>query len=181
MTKNHIEMVSLSSSTYPQYRAEISQLYIEAFTMGEYAQSITFETATHTLDKLIESGFGYMVFSDDLLIGVLIATPLSYDREFPKEQASQIDYKQAIYIAEVMVNSLYQGKGIASMMIKKLINELSKDLYHDLLLRVWDDNMPAVHLYRNLGFNPIAHIVQQKTKVSGEQFEMKKTYMHKKL
>jgi ribosomal protein S18 acetylase RimI-like enzyme len=49
------------------------------------------------------------------------------------------------------------------------------------VIRVWEENRPAMHLYRKMGFRPIAAITQTKRYSPEEAFEMRKIYLHRSL
>lgn len=178
MEKQHydVRIFGLDQYNYPKFRAKIIDLYLNAFTTGEYAQHIPDAAAESTLDEMLRNGFGNMAFVDDRLAGALIAFPLEYDNEFPKEQCPDFPVETSLYIAEVMVNSDFQGRGIASRMLQTFLAEV-KGNYTDIVIRVWDENKPAVKLYEKLGFTPLATISQTKLKTENETFEMNKVYM----
>ena len=178
MEKQHsgVRIFGLDQYNYPKFRAKIIDLYLNAFTIGEYAQHIPDEAAESALDEMLRNGFGKMAFVDDRLAGVLIAFPLGHDNEFPKEQCPDIPVETSLYIAEVMVHSDFQGRGIASRMLQTFLEEV-KGNYTYIVIRVWDENKPAVKLYEKLGFTPVATISQTKFKTESQAFEMRKVYM----
>lgn len=176
-----VRVFGLDQFNYPKFRGEIIDLYLNAFTTGEYAQYIPMETAESTLDESFRTGFGNMAFVDERLAGVLIALPLLHDKEFSKEKCPEIPIEKAVYIAEVMVHTNYRGKGIASQLIENLLEQAS-DVYVYAVIRVWDENKPALSLYEKIGFKPSgAEIVQTKMRNEDETFEMKKIYLVKRI
>ena len=78
---------------------------------------------------------------------------------------------------------------------EKILDEFKKELnikvgettadkkrYKDAFIRVWDQNKPALSLYRKMGYADIAEIQQTKRKADSEDtFVMNKIYLHKKL
>ncbi len=177
---SQIRVFGLDQFNYPKFRNKIHTLYLNAFTTGEYAQFIPRESAESTLDEMLRNGWGNMAFADDRLTGVLIALPLSYDKDFPHDKCPQIPVETSIYIAEVMTHPDFRGKGIASELIENFLQG-AKDRFTDVLIRVWDENIPALALYEKLGFHPVAAITQTKYRSQNEEFEMRKIYMRKEI
>ncbi|NLY24766.1 MAG: GNAT family N-acetyltransferase [Bacteroidales bacterium] len=178
--KGSIRIFKLDEYIYPKFRGKIINLYLHAFTTGEYAQYIAPERAESTLDELVRSGFGKMAFIDDRLVGVLLCHLLSYDKEFPADDFPHIPVAKSIYISEVMVHTDDRGKGIALKMISDLLMSLP-ETFRDVVIRVWEKNEPALSLYRKLGFEPFYSITQTKLRSPEETFVMKKIYLHKAL
>lgn len=56
-----------------------------------------------------------------------------------------------IYISYVCVDCLYQGKGIAKILFKFLMDNVSND-YKEIVLEVRKNNLEAFNLYLKLGF-----------------------------
>ncbi len=179
--KENVRLFNLNEFNYPKFRAKLVDLYLHSFTTGEYAQYIDFESIESTLDDmLLHKGDGVMAFIYDRLVGLLIATPLKNDNEFPQNKYPALKIDHTIYIAEVMVHIDTRERGIASKMILERLSKASSQ-YTDVVIRVWDKNLPALHLYEKLGFKPIATILQRKLTPSHEMFEMNKIYLHRKL
>ncbi len=177
---NPIRLFVLSEFNYPKFRSQIVHLYLHAFTTGEYAQYIDPQKAESTLDKMVRKGMGVMAFTGDRLAGVLLALPLRYDEEFPAGEVDDVPPDTTLYVSEVMVHAEMRNRGIASAMISDLLTRAAVT-HTDAVIRVWDENKPALSLYDKLGFQPVATITQTKKHVSGEPFEMRKIYLHKKL
>ncbi|WP_298653761.1 N-acetyltransferase [uncultured Proteiniphilum sp.] len=175
-----IRIYELDEFNYPKFRSKLIDLYLHAFTTGEYAQYIAPETVEVTLDGVLRDGSGCMAFVGDWLVGLLASLPLRRDPDFPVEECPGIPVGQTVYIAEVMVHADYRGRGIASRMMECLLRKVSED-YSYAVIRVWEKNRPAVELYKKLGFVPIAGISQKKLNADGEEFEMKKVYLGKKV
>lgn len=175
-----VRFYKLDKLNYTGFRDKLIDLYLHAFTTGEYAQYIASETVASLLEEMLQEGSGNMAFVDDHLIGLLLTSPLKNDPYFPENMMSEIPVEQVIYIAEVMVHADYRGKGIASQMVKDLFQNLSKGYSH-AVIRVWEKNIPALELYKKLGFVPTATISQKKLSLHREEFEMKKIYLSKLL
>lgn len=170
----------LDQFNYPKFRSKIIDLYLNAFTTGEYAQYIPEETAESALDEMLRNGFGNMAFIDDRLAGVLIALPLSYDKEFPTEECPEIPVESSVYIAEVMVHTDFRERGVASHLLETFLQH-ANEVYTHTVIRVWDENEPALKLYKKLGFTQIAAISQNKFRTENDTFEMRKIYMAKEI
>ena len=70
---------------------------------------------------------------------------------------------------------------ISVQLIEQLLQQAS-DVYSYAVIRVWDENTPALSLYEKLGFKPIgAEIIQTKMRSEDETFEMKKLYLLKEV
>lgn len=177
----NVRVFLLDEFNYPKFRGKIIDLYLNAFTTGKYAQYIPLESAESTLDEMLRHGWGNMAFVDDKLAGVLIALPLSYDKDFPRDKCPQIPVETSVYIAEVMTHSGFRGKGVASELIKNFLQE-AKNNYTDVIIRVWDENEPALSLYEKLGFEKLdAELVQTKLRSPDNSFEMRKIYLFKEI
>ena len=172
-----IRVFGLDPYNYPKFRGKIIRLYLNAFTTGGYAQYIPSGSAESALDEMLRNGWGNMAFSGDELAGVLIALPLSYDKEFPRDRCPQVSVETSVYIAEVMTHSDFRGKGVASELLESFLQK-AKDNYTDVIIRVWDENEPALSLYEKMGFKKLGvELVQTKLSSPGEEFKMRKIYM----
>jgi len=177
-TIDQIHLFVLNEFNYPKFRSKILDLYLHAFTTGDYAQYIDPQKAESILDEMVRRGTGIMAFVVDRLAGVALALPLQHDKEFPAGEVPVIPVDTSLYIAEVMVHADLRGRGIASMLINDLLTR-AEGSYTDAVIRVWEKNAPALSLYGKLGFHPVATISQTKLNVSGETFDMQKIYLHK--
>lgn len=171
-------LYTLDQFNYLKFRGKIIDLYLHAFTSGEYVQYIDPRTAGSTLDALVRKGWGIMVFLGDRLAGVAMAMSLLHDVDFPAAELPAIPPERTLYISEVMVHADFRGRGVARQMVNDLL-EGSADSFTDVVIRVWDRNEPALALYSKLGFQPVASIRQTKLKAPGRPFEMRKIYLHR--
>lgn len=173
-----VRFYELDEYNYPKFRSKLIDLYLHAFTTGEHAQFIAPGTVKVTLDGILRDGSGCMAFVGDRPVGFLAAFPLKRDPDFPVDECPAIPVGQTVYIAEVMVHADYRGSGIASQMVKRLLQKAPEE-YSYAVIRVWEKNRPALELYKKLGFVSIAGISQKKLNADGEEFEMKKVYLGK--
>lgn len=171
-------LVELNENSYSQYREKLIGLYLHAFTTGDFAQHIPAAEAGRTLDYLNENGVGTVCLVEDVPVAMLFWHPLAADVDFPKTGLLHIEAEKCAYIAEVVVHSDWRGHGIASWMIESALKQISRN-FSSTVIRVWDKNVPAVALYRKMGFREIASIMQTKWHDPHESFEMRKIYMIK--
>lgn len=177
---NEIAIQILQPSDYALLRDNMIAMYIDSFTTGEYAQHIDKDEAYSNIDRLMNAGDAVIAMKADRLIGFSIFTSLQSDEEFPAEGCSKVDVGKSLYIAEVLVDSKHRGKGIATMMIDRILKNGAKSYSH-AVIRVWQNNKPALLLYQKLGFKQIASISQTKFASKDETFEMHKVYLAKQL
>lgn len=175
-----IEFINLNKLSYLKYRDQITELYFQAFTTGSYAQYLNRNSVESTMDELIKSGGGILALSVDRLVGILAATPLSEHLDLPLDNFKELPPEKTIYINEVIVDEWFRGRGIAKKMLSIFLNNIA-DRFQNAVIRVWDKNSPAISLYSKLNFEPFAYITQTKLNVSGEEFQMNKIYLHKKI
>ena|SRR5258708_1818294 len=66
----------------------------------------------------------------------------------------QRDHESVGYIKRVIVHPETRAKGLGRQLLQHLIVYAREELHlAGLDLHVWDQNLPAVHLYESLGFN----------------------------
>lgn len=173
-------LYALNEFNYPKFRSRIFHLYLHAFTTGEQAQYIDPQQAESRLNELVQRGMGIMAFTGDRLAGVVLGLPLRHDGDLPAGSVPEIAVDTTLYIAELMVYADLRGQGVGTALISELLSRAA-ETHTDAVIRVWEENKPALLLYNKLGFRPVATITQTKKHVSGESFEMKKIYLHKHL
>ena len=171
-------LLELSGKRFTQFKENLIELYLHAFTQGDYAQLISADEAVERLENLQQTGHGWIYILNTKPVALLFWQPLLLDNDFPEIEIPEVDLQSAAYIAEVVVHDAFRGRGIATLMIETALREISKS-YTQTVIRVWDQNLPAVLLYRKLGFREKGTIVQTKHFTSGKQFEMLKLYMLK--
>lgn len=177
-----IEQEAININNFAANQNELERIYLSAFTQGEHAQFISKKEVSDTLIKLFETGFGFIAKSENQIAGMLFAYPLEKNPEFPSEECIGFDWKKSLYIAEVLVDKPFRGRGIAKKLLEKIEETAVKKSYNTLTLRVWDENISAISLYKKFGFEETGITIYQ-TKYKNEQtsFEMKKLYLYKKL
>lgn len=66
-------------------------------------------------------------------------------------QQAGIKFSHKAYLSSVFIEPEFQGKGVAGQLLEEVL-EYSKQKVEQILLTVADDNKPAIHLYKKLGF-----------------------------
>ncbi len=175
-----VKFYRLDAVNCAAYREKFIDLYLHAFTRGRHAQAIVPEMVERLLDDLLCDGLGILALDGDRLVGWVAAFPLNRETDFPREKYRDVVVAESLYISEVMVHEDYRGRGIATRMIGGLLREAERD-YSYAVIRVWQENRPAMVLYRKLGFVPLGVISQIKMNAAGEEFEMEKVYLGKQM
>lgn len=164
------------------YCNAITALYLEAFSSGKSTQYINAGELSAYITSFFVKGIVTIATENEQLIGALLACPITLDTLLPKEIENNFEIDKCLYIAEMMVSEQVRGKGIGTLLIQHLLKETDRQLYKEVFIRVWDENIPALHLYRKMGFNDYCTIQQTKMKADGTgTFVMPKIYLHQKL
>jgi len=164
------------------YRNDIINLYIEAFSTGLSQQYIDPLELNQYIDMIFENGNTFLVIENKQVLGALLTCPLKYDKSLPNEIAENFQLEKCVYVAEMMVTEQARGKGIGKRLLNEFFATVDKLLYSDAFIRVWEENIGAIGLYRKMGFEPFTTIEQTKMKADGNgTFVMQKIYLHKKL
>lgn len=164
------------------YLQEITELYTEVFSAGISQQHISKHELSLYINTILKNGYTLLALDNNHIIGALLCCPLSLDELFPKQTVQNISIEKCVYVAEIMVSSVYRGQGIGRDLLTRFEQSADKSLYTNAVIRVWDENIPALNLYRKMGFEPFASIQQTKQRPGGkETFVMNKIYLHKKL
>ena len=90
-------------------------------------------------------------FTESAFSGILIL-------EYEDEVAGYITYThifEEIQIANVAVSNLFRRKGIATSLIRKLIEYGAENNLDYITLEVRQSNIPAINLYSNNGFEKV--------------------------
>lgn len=169
----------ITKATFAHLSLQLRALYLDTFTKGLSAQHITNEDAESYLYELFEKGYGILGFSEEQLVAALIVTLPSFDEERPARLKDNYPDAENLYIAEVLVDEKFRGRGLGKGLFEEFEATLSPDITH-VLLRVWSQNKIAYNLYKSSGFEDCESIIQQKFKpVTKVPFEMEKRYMVK--
>jgi GNAT superfamily N-acetyltransferase len=158
-----MKMLTIDKSTYQKYKLQLLQLYIDSFSTGLSAQKIDPVVTGLYLDGLFEVGYGILITEKDELIGALLAAPLSIDALLPDKIRQNFPIENCVYIAEMMVKENARGKGLGKQLLQEFMQTVDKQRFKHAFIRVWVENVPAVTLYRKMGYDDYAFIDQVKT------------------
>jgi len=79
---------------------------------------------------------------------------LNYISAFLHKNAIQ----NSLYLNSLAVFEKYRGKGVGKKLLDFVIKNAKKKKFSSVLLHVWSDNVKAIDLYQQTGFNIIEHI-----------------------
>lgn len=169
----------LDKSDFFRYQNKLVEVYLQAFTTGKYAQYISEKDAEKDWQKYNEIGEIYVALHGKNLAGALVSYPLKFDENLPEQ--SVFDVEKSIYIAELVVETAFQGKGVGTLLVDYFNENRNKDVFQNVVIRVWNENIPALSLYRKLGFEDTGISIRQtKHRNENEVFEMTKIYLQRK-
>lgn len=164
------------------YQDEITELYIEAFATGSSNQHIDRVELDSYIKTILEKGYALLAIENGQVMGAILCHPLLLDKLLPEQIRQNFSIEKCVYVAEMMVGALTRGRGIGNQLMVRFFETVDKSRYSDAFIRVWDQNIPALNLYRKMEFEPITTIEQTKKKADGTgTFVMNKIYLHKKL
>lgn len=179
-----MEIITINKSKYQNYKAQLLRLYKDSFSTGLSAQKIDPVVAGHYLDALFIEGYGILIVEKDELIGALLTAPLSMDDQLPDKIRQNFLIEKCVYIAEMMVIENARGKGLGKQLLQEFIQTVDKQRFKHVFIRVWVENVPAVTLYRKMGYEDYATIDQVKTNPDNTgktgTFVMHKVYLYRK-
>lgn len=164
------------------YSDEIASMYIQAFSTGISQQHIDTEELTRYINLMLKEGSALLAVEGNTVCGAILSCPLQHDKLLPDDIRQNFNIQKCVYLAEMMVQEKKRGQGIGKKMMSRFLETIDKSRFTDAFIRVWEENIPALTLYKRMGFEPISTIEQIKTNVNGtDTFVMKKIYLHKKL
>jgi ribosomal protein S18 acetylase RimI-like enzyme len=161
---------------------ELIQLYTDCFSKGLSEQHIDLKELKLYLKTFFENGKIISVFDQNKLAGALLAIPIGFDNYFPDNLKIDFENKNVWYVAEMMIEENFRAKGWGQKLLNEFLSDAKQFNISDVFIRVWNQNLAALSLYRKIGFVDVAEIEQTKTKadLSGT-FTMKKIYLHKEI
>jgi GNAT superfamily N-acetyltransferase len=164
------------------YQSAIVALYIEAFGNGASRQLVVPDEVDAYIKMILEKGYALLAIDKKQVIGATLCFPLALDNLVPSQIRQNFSIEKCVYVAEMMVGALTRGQGIGNKLMAAFFETIDKSRYSEAFIRVWDQNIPALNLYRKVGFEPVATIEHTKKKADGTgTFTMNKIYLHKKL
>ncbi len=91
----------------------------------------------------------FVLVCDKRIIGAISVVPENELDDFKCFKVNDGTQKE---IARIVVDPAFQGRGLASVMVQGVINELSKKGYRAIHLSAVKTNIPALKTYNRLGF-----------------------------
>jgi len=177
-----MELITIDKKNYPDYKDQLLQLYLDSFSTGLSAQSLDPKAIGQYLDSLFVEGYGIGLIEDKEMFGALLITPLSFDELIPDKIRQNFLIEDCVYIAEMMVTENARGKGLGKKMLLEFIKTVDKKRFKHAFIRVWIENIPAISLYRSMGYQDYAYIDQKKTNPkTKETFVMHKVYLYRNI
>lgn len=164
------------------HEAELFQLYLNCFSKGLSAQYIDPENLKIYLHQFLNTKTSLLLIDNSKIAAAILCSPLKTVENLTKKILDQPFFEKSLYIAELMVREDSRGKGLGKVLINKAINVAKNEKYTDIYIRVWDENEPALQLYKKAGFIEVDEMFQTKLKPdTKEEFVMRKVYLHLKL
>ncbi len=165
-----------------KYRDDIIILYLEAFSTGKSQQYIDRTELNEYINRIYSVGNVFLAFENEKVTGALLSLPLKSDTYLPDKIKANFRVEECVYVAEMMVTENERGKGTGRLLLENFFEKMSGKNFKDAFIRVWDENIQALHLYRKNGFEDYTTINQTKINADGSgTFVMKKIYLHKKI
>ena len=175
-------VMRIIQSKTSEYKIHIIALYIEAFSTGPSQQYIDMEELNQYIDLILLEGYALLAIENEEVNGAVLICPLHLDKALPKEISEHYPVEKCVYVAEMMVAEKVRGMGIGKQLLTEFFSTVDKQSYSDAFIRVWNENIPAISLYRQMGFESITTIEQVKEKADRSgTFVMQKVYLHKKM
>ncbi len=173
------EFKKITASHFAAYKEALITLYIEAFSTGINQQYHRADETEAYLQSICNAGYGMLALVEQKLAAAILFTPLNFDKLVPKEISDNFDITQSLYLAEMMVAENLRAKGLGKKLLLHSLEEVDKNSYRDVFIRVWRENKAAVALYKKVGFTPCASIVQPKLLADKKTvFDFEKIYLH---
>lgn len=177
-----MEIRTIQSKEYKEFQETLAALYIDAFSGGQSFQYHEKKETQNYLLSIFKVGYGIFAFENNTLVGAILLAPLSFDGLLPDDILKGFDLNQSIYVTEMMVEKTKQGRGIGKKLLLHFLENVDKKTYTDAFIRVWLENKAAIRLYKKVGFETCASVVQPKLLADKSgMFDFEKIYLHQKL
>ena len=154
--------INVDELKFNAYKNDLVNLYINTFSAGKSFQYHSEEGTAAYLQAIFDVGYGIFAMEENELIGAILLTPLSFDKLLPEEIAKNFDAERSVYVAEMMVEKSKQGQGIGKKLLTLFLEEADTKRFDHAFIRVWEENEAAVDLYKKMGFEVCATMVQSK-------------------
>ncbi|AHW62197.1 Ribosomal protein S18 acetylase RimI [Draconibacterium orientale] len=174
--------INVDELKFNAYKNDLVNLYINTFSAGKSFQYHSEEETAAYLQAIFDVGYGIFAMEEHEVAGVILVTPLSFDRLLPEEIAQNFDVKRSVYVAEMMVEKSKQRQGIGKRLLTLFLKETDRTQFDHAFIRVWEENEAAVDLYKKMGFEVYATMVQPKMLADKSgTFDFEKIYLHQRL
>ncbi|WP_321344033.1 GNAT family N-acetyltransferase [uncultured Draconibacterium sp.] len=174
--------INVDERKFEAYKNDLVRLYIDSFSAGKSFQYHSEEETEAYLRSIFAVGYGILAMENNEPAGAILMTPLSFDELLPKEIARKFNVERSVYVAEMMVEKSKQGQGIGKKLLTFFLKETDSKKFERAFIRVWVENEAAVGLYKKMGFDVCASIVQPKLLADKSRtFDFQKIYMQQKL
>jgi ribosomal protein S18 acetylase RimI-like enzyme len=174
-------MIKYTITNTKKYSGEITDLYIQCFSAGLSAQHIDPLELKSYMQLISDSGYAVLAIEAEQITGALLCLPLTEDKLLPENLKESLNVNKCLYIAELMIDEKARGRGLGKELIRRCTENADRSRYSEIVIRVWEKNEAALHLYLKEGFKPVGAITQLKRKPDGtELIEMKKIYLSKR-
>ncbi|NEP61218.1 MAG: GNAT family N-acetyltransferase [Symploca sp. SIO2G7] len=166
MVANGFTIRPLVSDDLETHIKRLTQIYLDAFTIGSYSHNAGKENepiAIEYLHKMIRvGGEALLAFDDgelaypDYPIGFLFATPLTFDYLMLETSIpTKFNVERCRYIAELAVDRGHRRRGIARGLITTYVSSQDTSKTDAVLVRTNESNPNLLKLYDNAGFQKL--------------------------
>lgn len=176
-------IIRADGDTFKKHKTELMDIYIEACGSEYMAQYVESGEEELRIAQIFEKGgYGFFGFHENKLTGFLLVTPLSHDALLPETMKEKYPIERCLYVAEIHIHEDYRRKGIGTNLMNAFMKDADRKKYDYVVIRTWIRNIPAMNLYRKLGFVPGVTVEEEKIKPDrSETFIMLKQYLVRKL
>lgn len=178
----HIKIIRAGINDFREHKDELLEIYLEAcrYELNQYVDRK--EEEVYILNIFQGDGYGFFALHENQVIGFLLTTPLSHDALLSESIKQRYSIERCLYIAEMHVHGDYRRKGVGTQLMNALMEDIDRKKYDHVVIRAWRENVPAMNLYRELGFVLDETIEEEKIKPDQSgTFIMEKQYLVRKL
>lgn len=124
------EEITQSTISFALNQVTLEQTYIKEWPLSPRAHDAINET--------IKEGLSFGAYESDELLAFVLAT--------------RIDWNKSLWIENIRVSDQCKGQGIAKQLIRHLESFAREEQFRVIGLEVMASNIPAINLYKQLGF-----------------------------
>jgi|GEM_PF-2680124 len=172
---------SLTHNDMHKYNHRLCQIFLDAFTTGNYSYNLDKLTPDHALSVMHsilgnDAGFGYAAFdccntaSPYYPVGFVFGMLAYYDPLIGQTQMCQeYDLTKCLYLAELAVDQGHKGRKIGQALVKAAIT-LAKNSQMPILVRTNEANNQLHTFYERCGFSKLDYTAFQTESVEKRYF-----------